>query len=105
LGLNAFGDSEGLRTLICVHGPRLNGYLAQKRPVQSSSAAERWAAFLAGDVQRAWFEQLVKSWFRTYERAGLEQLPVTEHFLPVAGMRTLVALLTVPENELFPESD
>lgn len=33
------------------------------------------------------------------------RLPVTEYHFAVPAMDTLVVLLTVPEEELFPDSD
>ena len=79
-------------------------YPGGKGSVQSPTAAERWAAFVAGDVQKCSREQLVKHWFRTYDHVELQRLPVTEHYLPVSSMNTLVVMLTVPEGELFPDA-
>ncbi len=44
-------------------------------------------------------------WLRTYDKDHLEGLPVTEHYLPVPVMDTLVVLLTVPEDELVPDDE
>jgi Zn-dependent peptidase ImmA (M78 family) len=80
-------------------------YPGAKGSPASPTAVERWAAFVAGDFQKCSRQQLVRHWFRTYDRVEHEQLPVTEFFLPVPAMRTLVVMLTVPEGELFPDSD
>jgi hypothetical protein len=73
--------------------------------VQSPTALQCWRAFVTGTTVRATNEQYAKFWFQTYERTRLQRLPVTEHFLPVPVMDTLIILLTIPEDELYPNYD
>lgn len=80
-------------------------YPGVKGPPASPTAAEQWAAFATGHLEKCSRQQLVKHWFRTYDRTEHERLPVTEFFLPVPSMRTLVVMLAVPEDELFPDAD
>jgi hypothetical protein len=39
-------------------------------------------------------------WFKVYDRTELEQDSVTEHYLPIPILDTLVVMLTIPEDEL-----
>jgi Zn-dependent peptidase ImmA (M78 family) len=80
-------------------------YPGPKGALQSESARKQWAAFTTGATTKAKAEQYARCWFRTYDREDLEQLPVSEHYLPVRAMDTLIVLLTVPEDELFPGAD
>ncbi|HYC56680.1 MAG TPA: hypothetical protein VEL28_17250 [Candidatus Binatia bacterium] len=45
----------------------------------------------------------VKDWFEVYEREHLFDLFVTEEYLPIPSMETLVVLLTMDEGDLFAE--
>ncbi len=80
-------------------------YPPEHGPVCSPTAEKKWEAFLAGDGEHTTAQAYVRDWFRTYDRDLLETLPVTEYHLPVQVMETLVVLLTLPEDELFPDSD
>ena len=46
-----------------------------------------------------------KEWFRTYDKGHLDHLSVTEEYLPVPSMQTLVILLSIPEDELYDDDD
>lgn len=70
----------------------------------SRSTRERWSQFQAGDASGKG-SAFGKEWFRTYDRDDLERVHVTEHYLPVQSMETLVVLLSVPEDELASDSD
>lgn len=80
-------------------------YPPERRAVVSPTASKKWQAFVAGDAEQSAGQAYVRDWFRTYDRDRLETLPVTEYHLPVTSMGTLVVLLAVPEDELFPDSD
>jgi len=80
-------------------------YPPQRGPVLSATARKKWDAFIAGDNEQTMGHAYLREWFRTYDRDRLESLPVTEHHLPVSVMETLVVLLTIPEDELFPDTD
>ena len=43
----------------------------------------------------------LRDWFRTYDAEHLQEITVTEHYLPAPVMNTLIVLLTVPEDELY----
>lgn len=65
---------------------------------------ESWRQFQAGEAFGKG-SAFGKEWFRTYDRDDLERVHVTEHYLPVQSMETLVVLLSVPEDELASDSD
>lgn len=79
-------------------------YPPSKGSVPSKSARERWAEFASGTGRKSSGSAVAREWFRTYDRDDLVGVHVTEHFLPVPSMETLVILLTVPEDAL-PEDD
>jgi hypothetical protein len=66
----------------------------------SPSALKQWQAFQASHAERKTAPCYARHWFRTFERDDLAQLSVTEHYLPVPIMETLIVLLTIPEDEL-----
>lgn len=80
-------------------------YPPERGPITSSGTRKRWEAFLAGDNEQTTGQAYVDEWFRTYGCDHLMRLPVTEYHLAIPAMDTLVVLLTVPEEELFPDSD
>ena len=43
--------------------------------------------------------------FNTYDRDDRGRVFVTEEYIPVASMGTLLALITMDESDVFPESD
>jgi hypothetical protein len=47
----------------------------------------------------------VGDWFQTFRSDDQKFLPVFEHYLPVPVTNTLLVILTVPEDELFPDVD
>jgi len=83
---------------------RAGCYPPERRSAASASVKKRWGAFLIGDHQPTTAQAYVRDWFRTYDRDDLETVPVTEYYLPVPVMSTILVLLAVPEEELFPNS-
>ena len=79
-------------------------YPPERGPVASPTAKKKWGAFLSGDHEQTTAQAYVREWFRTFDRDDLESLPVTEYFMPVPSMETLVVLLVIPEEELFARS-
>lgn len=70
----------------------------------STSAREQWTSFAGGTGRKAKGASIAREWFRTYERDDLGQVHVTEFFLPVPTMETLIVLLTIPPDAL-PDDD
>jgi hypothetical protein len=72
-----------------------------KRDVESPVARARWDAFAAGDNGRACEDGLLRHWFQTYDREDeLYDVYLTEQFLPVRVMGTLLVVLTMDEEDL-----
>lgn len=80
-------------------------YPPERGPLESPTARDEWASYRAGNTVRTQHRAFAKHWFRTYGNERLEQLPVTEQFLPAPVMNTLLVLLTIPEEELYEELD
>jgi hypothetical protein len=77
-----------------------------KEAIESPIARGRWEAFAAGDDDRASEDGNLCHWFETYDREEeLYGVYVTEQYLPVRIMGTLVVLLTMDEDELFQEEE
>jgi hypothetical protein len=68
--------------------------------VTSPTARQQWQAFSSGVADRHIAPVYARHWFKTYDNAELESVSVTEHYLPVPVMDTLIVLLTIPEDEL-----
>jgi hypothetical protein len=64
---------------------------------------EKWEAFVAGKGKGLTGQAFAKDWFQVYGRRDEEHAPVYEYYHPVPASGTLLVLLTVPEEELFPE--
>jgi hypothetical protein len=71
----------------------------------SKSARAQWENFRLGAAERTTATIYAQEWFKVYDRTDLGKLSVTEHFLPVPIMDTLIVLLTIPEDELARVSD
>ncbi len=69
----------------------------------SDTATEAWQAFRAGDTNRKQAQSTVGDWFQTFGDQDRESLPVFEHYLPSPITGTILVILTVPEEEMFPD--
>ena len=77
-------------------------YAVHKGALRSSTALEAWRAFASGSGIRTSSFASSRSWFQTFDRAYLQDLTVTEEFLPVPVMNTLLVLLSIREQDLYP---
>lgn len=68
-------------------------------------ATAPWAEFQVGVGERSQSEGRVRDWFNTYERDDLGRVFVSEEFIPVSSMGTLLVLITMEENEVSPEEE
>ncbi len=66
----------------------------------SPSAREQLAAFAEGRAKKGRSSSFGRQWFRTFDRDNVETVHVEEHYLPVPSLSTLVAILSIPEDEL-----
>lgn len=69
------------------------------------TAQKVWEAFQSGTAQKSSAQSHVGQWFQTFRSEDQKSLPVFEHYLPISVMETVLVILTVPEDELFPEVD
>lgn len=70
--------------------------------IRSLAARSVWRAFVAGSREKSSHYASSRDWFLTLDREYLQYLTVTEEFLPVPVMNTLLAFLTIREQELYP---
>ena len=79
-------------------------YPLGKGSLASKSAQEQWSAFENGLGAKTCIAGRPQDWFRLYGPAT-KTFAVWEHYLPVPTMATLIILLTVSEEELFPPDE
>lgn len=77
-----------------------------KRVLESPDAQRQWQEFMGGAVDRASADGMARHWFEMYDREDeLHGLYVTQEFLPVQVMNTLVVLLTLDDDDLFKDEE
>jgi IrrE N-terminal-like domain len=77
-----------------------------KQALESAFAQSRWKAFAASDNARASRDGMLRHWFQLFGREEeLHDVEVTEQFLPVRVMDTLVVLLTMDDGDLFRDEE
>ena len=69
------------------------------------AARPKWQAFLDGRVSGETGSALARDWCRTYDCDRASEAPVDEYYYGVPSMQTLLVLLTVAEDDLFPDTD
>lgn len=70
-----------------------------------ANAKTPWTEFQNGFGDISDDEGRVRDWFNIYEKDDLAGIHVTEEYIPVQFMGTLLALLTMDEADVFPETD
>lgn len=68
-------------------------------------ARSKWHAFVGGILSNDKGQAFARAWCQTYDRDHAADAPVYEYYYGVPSMQTLLVLLTIPEGELFPETD
>jgi hypothetical protein len=68
-------------------------------------AKASWERMADGDEEQGEGEANIGDWFRTYDREHLEEIAVTESYLPVPSMETLLVLLTIDEDDLMKDDE
>ena len=81
-------------------------YPRKVQDLRSTGAREEWGAFRRGEAREAEKETiLVGNWFEVYNRDHLHEILVTEQYLPIPVMETLLVLVTMDEADLFQDED
>ena len=78
------------------------------RPRGSNLPAEakpKWHGFLDSTALKAEGQAFAGEWCQTYENDRAASAPVYEYYYGVPSMQTLLVLITIPEEELFPDSE
>lgn len=97
------GLRQGKKAWQFISDPMKEGkcYPGPKGSIESSNARDHWDRFAAGETKKSSADGRADHWFRLYGRAEEKELWVTEYYMPVQTMETLVVLLTMSEQELF----
>ena len=70
-----------------------------------AGAKPKWEGFLGGAALKAEGQAFASQWCQTYENDVAASAPVHEYYCGVPSMQTLLVLLTIPEEELFSDSE
>lgn len=77
-----------------------------KRALESPAAKQQWQNFIGGAKDRSSQDGMARHWFELYDREDeLHDVYVTQEFLPVQVMNTLVVLLTLDDDDLFKDDE
>ena len=80
-------------------------YPGELGPVQSAGARAAWNAFQDGASVIAERPGWARDWFRIYDDDLRARLPVIEQYLPARILKTLLVVITVPEDELLQDDE
>jgi len=69
------------------------------------AARPKWKGFLDGAVSGEIGQAFARDWCQTYDNDRASDASVEEYYYGVPSMQTLLVLLTVPEEDLFPDTD
>jgi hypothetical protein len=83
----------------------INAGIYPKKGFLPANAKKPWEEFQAGVADQSESEGRVLDWFIVYDKEELKRVYVTEEYIPVASMGTLLVLLTMDENEVSPEAE
>jgi len=70
-----------------------------------ADALSKWKAFLEGTARKGQGQAFARDWCQTYDNDRAAPAPVYEYYYGVPPTQTLLVLITIPEEELFPETD
>jgi hypothetical protein len=65
----------------------------------------KWRAFLDGTAMKAQGQAFARTWCQTYDNDRAASAPVYEYYYGIPSMETMLVLLTIPEEELFSDTD
>ena len=68
-------------------------------------AQAKWLAFARGSLLDNQGQAFARAWCQTFDNDRAADAPVSEHYFGVPPTRTLLVLLTIPEEEMFPDDD
>lgn len=71
----------------------------------SRNAQSQWTNFQTGSRERTLSEGRAADWFRCYGDNDRGRIFVTEEYVAVPALGTLLCLLTMDENDVHPEAD
>jgi hypothetical protein len=83
----------------------IEGGFYPKKGHLPSDAESPWVDFQAGAEDVVKVDGYARHWFQTYEHEHLESVYVTEEYVPVHVLGTLLVLLTMDENDVSPDDE
>ena len=99
------GIRDGSTAWMFPSEPLIEAGISPNKGTLPRNAQEAWASFQVGVSSQSENEGHVRDWFNTYERDELNPVHVTEEYIPVPRMGTLLVLLTMNEGDVFCETD
>jgi hypothetical protein len=83
----------------------INAGIYPKKGTLPSNAREQFSNFQSGISELPASDGIVEEWFETYDRDDLDDVCLTEEYLPARVLDTLLVLLTLDEGDVFAEDD
>ncbi len=80
---------------------RAKCYPRKDRRIRSDGAQEEWQYFMKNSGRKIEKDTHLHSWFETYDRGDLDGILVTEQYIPIPVMKTLIVLITMDEDDLL----
>lgn len=99
------GIRDGKVVWIFPSDPLIEAGIYPNRGFLPANAEEPWIDFENGLGDRSENEGRVRDWFNIFEKDDFAHIHVTEEYIPVNSMGTLLVLLTMDEGDVFPEDD
>jgi len=99
------GIREGAVAWMFPSAALIQGQMYPRKGPLPRNAQMRWTDFRAGDRARASREGRGADWFSCYGDGDQKRIFVTEEYVPVTVLETLLCLLTLDEHAVFPDVD
>ncbi len=99
------GVRDGMVSWMFPSEPLIEAGVYPNRGYLPMNAKEPWSDFRNGLGDFSEDEGRVQDWFNIYQKDELANIHVTEEYIPMAPMGTLLVLLTMDENDMFAVED
>lgn len=99
------GIREGAVAWMFPSASMIKAQIYPKKGSLPRNAEALWNDFQVSGQSKAAREGRAADWFRSYGDDDQRRIFVTEEYVPVPALGTLLCLLTMEENDVFPEVD
>jgi hypothetical protein len=97
------GIREGLVAWMFPSAALIRAQIYPQKGSLPGDAQAPWTDFEVGERDRTSREGRAGDWFRCYGGGDQDRIFVTEEYIPVPALGTLLCLLTMDENDVFPD--